>query len=119
LDEANGSVYFDVVKFNETNHYGRLSGRNIEDMLANTRDLDGQTDKRNPQDFALWKKPNHSILCVAFSMERWFSWLAFRMPSDTKYLGNHFDIHGGGMDLNSHIMNVKLHKMKLYWSNSC
>jgi cysteinyl-tRNA synthetase len=48
---ANGSVYFDVVKFNETN--GRLSGRNIEDMLANTRDLDGQTDKRNPQDFAL------------------------------------------------------------------
>jgi cysteinyl-tRNA synthetase len=50
-----------VVKFNETNHYGRLSGRNIEDMLANTRDLDGQTDKRNPQDFALWKKaePQH------------------------------------------------------------
>jgi cysteinyl-tRNA synthetase len=61
LDIANGSVYFDVVKFNETKHYGRLSGRNIEDMLANTRDLDGQTDKRNPQDFALWKKaePQH------------------------------------------------------------
>jgi cysteinyl-tRNA synthetase len=57
---ANGSVYFDVVKFNETKHYGRLSGRNIEDMLANTRDLDGQTDKRNPQDFALWKKQNHN-----------------------------------------------------------
>jgi cysteinyl-tRNA synthetase len=56
LDIANGSVYFDVVKFNETKHYGRLSGRNIEDMLANTRDLDGQTDKRNPQDFALWKR---------------------------------------------------------------
>jgi cysteinyl-tRNA synthetase len=49
-------------KFNETNHYGRLSGRNIEDMLANTRDLDGQSDKRNPQDFALWKKQSHSIL---------------------------------------------------------
>jgi cysteinyl-tRNA synthetase len=59
--EANGSIYFDVVKFNETNHYGRLSGRNIEDMLANTRDLDGQSDKRNPQDFALWKKQSHSI----------------------------------------------------------
>jgi cysteinyl-tRNA synthetase len=69
-------------------------------MLANTRDLDGQTDKRNPQDFALWKKPNHNILCVAFSMERRFSWLAFRMYAmSTKYLGNHFDIHGGGMDL--------------------
>ena len=60
--EANGSVYFDVVKFNETNHYGRLSGRNIEDMLANTRDLDGQSDKRNPQDFALLEEllPFHS-----------------------------------------------------------
>jgi cysteinyl-tRNA synthetase len=58
--KPNGSVYFDVVKFNETNHYGRLSGRNIEDMLY-VRDLDGQTDKRNPQDFALWKKaePQH------------------------------------------------------------
>jgi cysteinyl-tRNA synthetase len=52
-----------VVKFNETNHYGRLSGRNIEDMLANTRDLDGQSDKRNSQDFALWKK-NRNISCV-------------------------------------------------------
>ncbi len=59
--EANGSIYFDVVKFNEDHHYGILSGRNIEDMLANTRDLDGQSDKRNPQDFALWKKaePQH------------------------------------------------------------
>ena len=54
--EANGSVYFDVVKFNETNHYGRLSGRNIEDMLANTRDLDGVSDKKNPQDFLESKK---------------------------------------------------------------
>jgi cysteinyl-tRNA synthetase len=53
-----------VVKFNETNHYGRLSGRNIEDMLANTRDLDGQSDKRNSQDFALWKKLNRNISCV-------------------------------------------------------
>jgi cysteinyl-tRNA synthetase len=59
--ETNGSVYFDVVKFNETNHYGKLSGRNIDEMLANTRDTDGQSDKKNPQDFALWKKaePEH------------------------------------------------------------
>ena len=54
--EKNGSVYFDVVKFNENNHYGKLSGRNIDEMLANTRDTDGQSDKKNPQDFALWKK---------------------------------------------------------------
>jgi len=59
--EVNGSVYFDVVKFNKTNNYGKLSGRNIEDMIANTRDLDGQSDKKNVQDFALWKKaePQH------------------------------------------------------------
>jgi cysteinyl-tRNA synthetase len=62
--ESNGSVYFDVVKFNETNHYGKLSGRNIEDMLANTRDTDGQSDKKNPQDFALWKKPNRNTSCA-------------------------------------------------------
>jgi cysteinyl-tRNA synthetase len=60
-------VYF-VVKFNKTNHYGRLSGRNIEDMLANTRDLDGQSDKRNPQDFFMERaEPQHIML--AFSME--------------------------------------------------
>jgi cysteinyl-tRNA synthetase len=59
--ETNGSVYFDVVKFNETHNYGKLSGRNIEDMLSNTRDTDGQSDKKNHQDFALWKKaePEH------------------------------------------------------------
>jgi cysteinyl-tRNA synthetase len=68
LDIANGSVYFDVVKFNETKHYGRLSGRNIEDMLANTRDLDGQT-QRNPQDFALWKKSRTTHNALAFPME--------------------------------------------------
>ena len=59
--EVNGSVYFDVVKYNETNEYGLLSGRKIEDMLANTRDLEGQSDKKNQVDFALWKKasPSH------------------------------------------------------------
>jgi cysteinyl-tRNA synthetase len=99
--ESNGSVYFDVVKFNKTNHYGKLSGRNIEDMIANTRDLDGQSDKKNPQDFALWKKaePQHIM--------RWPSPWGIGFPGwhlectamSTKYLGNHFDIHGGGMDL--------------------
>jgi cysteinyl-tRNA synthetase len=99
--EANGSVYFDVVKFNETNHYGKLSGRNIEDMLANTRDTDGQSDKRNSQDFALWKKaePEHIM--------RWPSPWGIGFPGwhlectamSTKYLGETFDIHGGGMDL--------------------
>ncbi len=99
--EANGSVYFDVVKFNETNHYGKLSGRNIEDMLANTRDLDGVSDKKNPQDFALWKKaePQHIM--------RWPSPWGIGFPGwhlectamSTKYLGDTFDIHGGGMDL--------------------
>jgi cysteinyl-tRNA synthetase len=99
--EANGSVYFDVVKFNETNHYGKLSGRNIEDMIANTRDLDGVSDKKNPQDFALWKKaePQHIM--------RWPSPWGIGFPGwhlectamSTKYLGETFDIHGGGMDL--------------------
>ena len=99
--EANGSVYFDVVKFNETHNYGRLSGRNIEDMLANTRDTDGQSDKKNSQDFALWKKAE------AEHIMRWPSPWGIGFPGwhlectamSTKYLGEKFDIHGGGMDL--------------------
>ncbi len=99
--EANGSVYFDVLKFNETNHYGRLSGRNIEDMLANTRDLDGQSDKRNPQDFALWKKaePQHIMRWPSPWSDGFPGWHLECTAMSTKYLGNHFDIHGGGMDL--------------------
>ena len=99
--EANGSVYFDVVKFNESNHYGRLSGRNIEDMLANTRDLDGQSDKRNPQDFALWKKaePQHIMRWPSPWSDGFPGWHLECTAMSTKYLGNHFDIHGGGMDL--------------------
>ena len=99
--ESNGSVYFDVVKFNETHNYGKLSGRNIEDMLANTRDTDGQSDKRNSQDFALWKRaePEHIM--------RWPSPWGIGFPGwhlectamSTKYLGETFDIHGGGMAL--------------------
>lgn len=99
--EANGSVYFDVVKFNETNNYGKLSGRNIEDMLANTRDLDGQSDKRNPQDFALWKKaePQHIMRWPSPWSDGFPGWHLECTAMSTKYLGNHFDIHGGGMDL--------------------
>ena len=98
---SNGSVYFDVVKYNESNNYGILSGRNIDEMISNTRSLDGQTDKRNSQDFALWKKaePEHIM--------RWPSPWSYGFPGwhlectamSTKYLGNHFDIHGGGLDL--------------------
>jgi cysteinyl-tRNA synthetase len=90
-----------VVKFNKTNHYGRLSGRNIEDMLANTRDLDGQSDKRNPQDFALWKKaePQHIMRWPSPWSDGFPGWHLECTAMSTKYLGNHFDIHGGGMDL--------------------
>lgn len=99
--EANGSVYFDVVKFNEHYNYGKLSGRNLEDMMSVTRDLDGVVDKKNQQDFALWKKaePQHIM--------RWSSPWGVGFPGwhlectamSTKYLGKKFDIHGGGMDL--------------------
>ena len=99
--EVNGSVYFDIEKFNIAHHYGKLSGRNIEDMMANTRDLDGQSDKRNPLDFALWKKAEEEHIM------RWPSpwgdgfpgWHLECTAMSTKYLGDHFDIHGGGMDL--------------------
>ena len=99
--ETNGSVYFDVVKFNETNHYGKLSGRNIEDMIANTRELDGQSDKKNPQDFALWKKaePQHIMRWPSPWSDGFPGWHLECTAMSTKYLGNQFDIHGGGMDL--------------------
>ena len=99
--EVNGSVYFDVVKYNKTNNYGILSGRNIEDMLANTRDLDGQSDKKNAQDFALWKKaePQHIMRWPSPWSDGFPGWHLECTAMSTKYLGNHFDIHGGGMDL--------------------
>ena len=99
--EANGSVYFDVVKYNENHNYGILSGRNLENMLANTRDLDGQIDKRNPQDFALWKKaePQHIMRWPSPWSDGFPGWHLECTAMSTKYLGNHFDIHGGGMDL--------------------
>ncbi len=100
--ESNGSVYFDVLEYNKRGlNYGELSRRNIEELFANTRDLDGQNEKKNPQDFALWKaaSPAHIM--------RWNSpwgagfpgWHLDCTAMSTKYLGENFDIHGGGMDL--------------------
>lgn len=99
--EKNGSVYFDVFKFNETYHYGKLSGRHIEDMIANTRELSAQTDKKNPQDFALWKKaePEHIMRWPSPWSDGFPGWHLECTAMSTKYLGNQFDIHGGGMDL--------------------
>jgi len=99
--EVNGSVYFDVVKFNKTNNYGKLSGRNIEDMIANTRDLNGQSDKRNAQDFALWKnaEPQHIMRWPSPWGDGFPGWHLECTAMSTKYLGDKFDIHGGGMDL--------------------
>ncbi len=99
--EVNGSVYFDVIKYNENKKYGILSGRNIDDMLANTRELEGQGDKKNTQDFALWKKaePQHIMRWPSPWSDGFPGWHLECTAMSTKYLGNHFDIHGGGMDL--------------------
>jgi cysteinyl-tRNA synthetase len=99
--EVNGSVYFDVHKFNETNQYGILSGRNLEDLINNTRSLDGQSDKKNPQDFALWKRaePQHIMRWPSPWGDGFPGWHLECTAMSTKYLGEQFDIHGGGMDL--------------------
>ncbi|MDR0228340.1 MAG: cysteine--tRNA ligase [Flavobacteriaceae bacterium] len=99
--EINGSVYFDVEKYNKERNYGILSGRKIEDMLSNTRELDGQSDKRNPLDFALWKnaEPQHIMRWPSPWGDGFPGWHLECTAMSTKYLGNHFDIHGGGMDL--------------------
>jgi len=98
---VNGSVYFDVKKFNETNHYGKLSGRDLENMIANTRELAAQSDKKNPQDFALWKKaePQHIMRWPSPWSDGFPGWHLECTVMSTKYLGEEFDIHGGGMDL--------------------
>ncbi|WP_031426166.1 cysteine--tRNA ligase [Flavimarina sp. Hel_I_48] len=99
--EKNGSVYFDVLKFNESHEYGRLSGRKLEDMIANTRELAAQSEKKNPQDFALWKKaePQHIMRWPSPWGEGFPGWHLECTTMSTKYLGEQFDIHGGGMDL--------------------
>jgi cysteinyl-tRNA synthetase len=99
--EVNGSIYFDVKKFNATHQYGKLSGRKLEDMIHNTRELDGQSDKKNPQDFALWKKaePQHIMRWPSPWSDGFPGWHLECTAMSTKYLGSEFDIHGGGMDL--------------------
>ena len=99
--EVNGSIYFDVVKFNKSNAYGKLSGRKLEDMIANTRELSAQEDKKSPQDFALWKKaePQHIMRWPSPWGDGFPGWHLECTAMSTKYLGETFDIHGGGMDL--------------------
>ncbi len=99
--ESNGSVYFDVEAYNKKHPYGILSGRKIEDLISDTRDLDGQDDKRSPLDFALWKKaaPEHIMRWETEWSDGFPGWHLECSVMSTKYLGEEFDIHGGGMDL--------------------
>jgi len=99
--EVNGSVYFDVKKYNDDFKYGELSGRILEDMMHNSRKLDGQDEKRNPVDFALWKaaKPEHIMRWPSPWGEGFPGWHLECSVMSTRYLGETFDIHGGGMDL--------------------
>lgn len=99
--EVNGSVYFDVEKYNEKYQYGKLSGRVLEELMANTRELEGQQEKKNPFDFALWKKanPTHIMRWPSKWSEGFPGWHLECSAMSTKYLGSEFDIHGGGMDL--------------------
>lgn len=99
---SEGSVYFDVIKYqNNTNRYGILSNRVIEDMLNTTRDLDGQNEKKNPYDFALWKKasPEHIMKWPSPWSDGFPGWHLECTAMSNKYLGDKFDIHGGGLDL--------------------
>lgn len=99
---SNGSVYFDVIEYNNRGlNYGELSNRNIEDLMANTRDLDGQNEKKNAPDFALWKKasPEHIMRWNSPWGEGFPGWHLECTAMSTKYLGEKFDIHGGGLDL--------------------
>ena len=98
---SDGSVYFDVPKFNKEHPYGKLSGRNIDELYANTRTLDGQDQKHHPADFALWKKaaPEHIMHWPSPWSEGFPGWHLECSTMGEKYLGETFDIHGGGMDL--------------------
>ena len=99
--ESQGSVYFDVPKYNRDHAYGKLSGRNVDELLATTRELDGQDEKRNPADFALWKKaaPEHIMRWPSPWSDGFPGWHLECSVMSEKYLGEPFDIHGGGMDL--------------------
>ena len=99
--ESQGSIYFDVEKYNRDYNYGKLSGRNIEELLNTTRELDGQSEKHNPIDFALWKKaaPEHIMRWPSPWSDGFPGWHLECSTMGEKYLGEVFDIHGGGMDL--------------------
>lgn len=100
--ESHGSVYFDVLEYNKRGlNYGELNNRNIEELFSNTRDLDGQNEKKNPQDFALWKNasPAHIMRWNSPWGEGFPGWHLECTAMSTKYLGEKFDVHGGGMDL--------------------
>lgn len=99
--ESGGSVYFDVEKYNQRYHYGRLSGRNLTDVINNSRELDGQSEKHGQVDFALWKaaQPEHIMRWPSPWSAGFPGWHCECTAMGRKYLGNHFDIHGGGMDL--------------------
>ena len=98
---SEGSVYFDIDAYNRKHHYGTLSGRTTDEMLSGTRTLDGQSEKRNPYDFALWKKaaPEHIMRWPSPWSDGFPGWHLECSAMSTKYLGERFDIHGGGMDL--------------------
>lgn len=98
---SEGSVYFDVEKYNQQHRYGKLSNRNLTDVINHSRTLDGQDEKRNQVDFALWKKaqPQHIMRWKSPWSEGFPGWHCECTAMGRKYLGNHFDIHGGGMDL--------------------
>lgn len=99
--ESNGSVYFDVKAYDKNHKYGILSGRVLDEMISNTRELDGQDDKHSPYDFALWKKasPEHIMRWPSPWGEGFPGWHLECSAMSEKYLGTRFDIHGGGMDL--------------------
>ena len=99
--EVNGSVYFDVAAYHKNHNYGKLSGRVIEDLLGNTRDTEGQEEKRSPVDFALWKKasPAHIMRWPSPWSDGFPGWHLECSAMSRKYLGTSFDIHGGGLDL--------------------
>ncbi len=99
--EVNDSVYFNVRKYSESHHYGTLSGRVLDDLMASSRELDNQGEKKNKEDFALWKKasPEHIMRWDSPWGEGFPGWHVECSVMSTKYLGESFDIHGGGMDL--------------------
>ena len=113
---VNGSVYFDVLEYSKSNNYGILSKRNLEDLIHNTRSLEGQSDKKNPQDFALWKKaePKHIMKWNSPWGEGFPGWHIECTAMSNKYLGDIFDIHGGGIDLK-----FPHHECEIAQSNVC